>query len=91
MISVSVFGGICAKPLESPPSRRHWTEQRDYLRMCAGVVTYGRYDIQTLLDATEEQGSLASPVIAMIFNEHESPVMHETRLSVGPGHNSSLE
>jgi hypothetical protein len=52
--------------------------------MCGGVAAYGRGDIQTLLDAAEEQGSLTAPEIAAILDERELPVTYETTFSVGP-------
>ncbi|ERG94310.1 hypothetical protein [Haloquadratum walsbyi] len=49
--------------------------------MCGGVAAYVRGDVQRLLDAAEEHGSLTAPEIAAILNERELPVEYEIHSS----------
>lgn len=52
--------------------------------MCGGIAAYSRRDVQTLLDAAEEQGSLTPSEIVAILTERELPVKYDTDSSVGP-------
>ena len=79
-----LWENLCEATDENARSKALDRAARYYLRMCGGVATYGRGDIQTLLDEAEAQGSLTAPEIAAILDERELPVTYETTSSVGP-------
>ena len=79
-----LWENLCEATGENARSKALDRAARYYLRMCGGVAAYGRGDIQTLLDAAEEQGSLTAPEIAAILDERELPVTYNTTSSVGP-------
>jgi len=79
-----LWENLCEATGEQARSKALDRDARYYLRMCGGVAAYGRGDIQTLLDAAEEEGSLTASQIATILDERELPVTYETRSSVGP-------
>jgi len=79
-----LWENLCEATDEQARSKALDRAARYYLRMCGGVAAYGRGDIQTLLDAAEEEGSLTASQIAAILDERELPVTYETTSSVGP-------
>ena len=50
-----LWENLCEATGEQARSKALDRAARYYLRMCGGVATYGRGDIQTLLDAAEEE------------------------------------
>jgi hypothetical protein len=56
---------------------------RYYLRMRGDVAGYGSGNIEQLLRAAEDRGSLTAPEIAEILDERELPVAYETSIDVG--------
>jgi len=79
-----LWENLCEATDEQARSKALDRAARYYLRMCGGVAAYGRGDIQTLLDAAEEEGSLTASQIAAIVDERELPVSYDTHSSVGP-------
>ena len=79
-----LWENLCEATDEQARSKALDRAARYYLRMCGGVAAYGRGDIQTLLDAAEEEGSLTASQIAAILDNRELPVTYETESSVGP-------
>jgi hypothetical protein len=79
-----LWENLCEATGEQARSKALDRAARYYLRMCGGVAAYGRGDIQTLLDAAEEEGSLTASQIATILDERELPVSYDTHSSVGP-------
>jgi hypothetical protein len=78
-----LWENLCEATDEQATSKALDTAARYYLKMCGGVAAYGRGDLQHLLDAAEEHGSLTAPEIAAIIDERELPVEYETHSSVG--------
>ncbi|WP_048075042.1 hypothetical protein [Haloquadratum walsbyi] len=80
-----LWENLCEATDEQARSKALDTAPRYYLKMCGGVKAYGRGDVQRLLDAAEEHGSLTAPEIAAILDERELvlPGEYETRSSGG--------